>query len=213
MSTIGDNQIQDRLKILSQIEPNSESTDRAVQRTRETLLNKDNTHQNASLTIWRNIFKNPIIRFAAAAVLMLGFGYIGGRLSAGQPLDVEELRATLEKSLRTSLEPDLREGLTEQMDERWQSAFAANCAQLKDELQQQIRRDLMEFATQTLAASGTLTNQRLMELARLIEDARIKDRERIEKAFKQMEFNQTQLGKSLLAIASRTNEALDIKEN
>jgi hypothetical protein len=136
---------------------------------------------------------------------MIGFGYIGGRLSARQPLDAEELRDTLESSLRTSLEPALRQELTEEMNERWQSAFAANCAQLKDELQQQVRRDLMEFATQTLAASGTITNQRLMELARLIEEARITDRQRITKAFQQIELNQTQLGKSLLAIASRTN--------
>jgi hypothetical protein len=213
MSKIDDNQIHDRLKTLSQIEPSPESTGRAVQRTRDALLNKENVRQSAEATIWRNIFKNPIIKFAAAAVLMIGFGYIGGRLSAGQPLDVEELRAALESPLRTSLEPALREGLTEQMDERWQSAFAANCAQLKDELQQQVRRDLMEFATQTLAASGTMTNQRLIELARLIETARIKDRERIEKAFQQIEFNQTQLGKSLVAIASRKNELLDIKDN
>ena len=196
MSKIDDNQIHDRLKILSQIEPSSESTDRAVQRTRETLLNKDNVHQYTGTTIWRNIFRNPIIKFAAAAVLMIGFGYIGGRLSAPQPLDVEELRVAIQKDL------------TEDMNERWQSAFAANCAQLKDELQQQVRRDLMEFATQTLAASGTLTNRRLMELARLIEDARIKDRQRIETAFEQIELNQNQLGKSLLAIASRKNELL-----
>jgi hypothetical protein len=209
MSTIDDNQIQDRLKILSQIEPSSESTGRAVQRTRDALINKENAYQYTAATIWRNIFTNPIIKFAAAAVLMLGFGYIGGRLSAGQPLDTEELRAALKSSLRTSLEPALREGLTEQMDEQWQSAFAANSAQIKDELQQQVRRDLMEFATQILAASGTLTNQRLMELAELIEAARIKDRERIEKAFKQIELNQTQLGKSLVAIASRKNELSD----
>ena len=201
MSTIDNNQIHDRLKILSQIEPSSECTDRALQRTRDALLNKENTRHYTGMTIWQNIFKNPIIKFAAAAVLMIGFGYIGGRLSAGQPLDVEELRIAI------------REDLTEEMNQRWQSAFAANCAQLKDELQQQVRRDLMEFATQTLAASGTLTNQRLMELAQLIEAARIKDRERIEKAFKQLELNQTQLGKSLVAIASRTNELMDIKEN
>ena len=201
MSKIDDNQIHDRLKILSQIEPSSEGTDRAVQRTRDALLNKDSTHQNAGLTIWRNIFKNPIIKFAAAAVLMIGFGYIGGRLSTGQPLDVEELRTAIQNDL------------AKEMDERWQSAFAANCAQLKDELQQQVRRDLIEFATQTLAASGTMTNQRLMELAQLIEAARIKDRQRIETAFKQIELSQTQLGKSLLAIASRTNEMRDIKEN
>ncbi|MHC4242264.1 MAG: hypothetical protein ACYS3N_15750 [Planctomycetota bacterium] len=201
MSKIDDNQIHDRLKTLSQIEPSSESTVRAVQRTRDALLNKENTHQYTTATIWLNIFKNPIIRFAAAAILMIGFGYIGGRLSAGQPLDLEELRTAI------------RNDLANDMDERWQSAFAANCAQLKDELQQQVRRDLMEFATQTLAASGTLTNQRLMELAQLIEEARIKDRQRIETAFEQIEFNQTQLGKSLVAIASRTNELMDIKEN
>ncbi|MBW7988604.1 MAG: hypothetical protein FVQ84_01075 [Planctomycetes bacterium] len=208
MSKIDDNQIHDRLKSLSQIEPSSESTGRAVQRTRDALINKENAHQYTGTTILRNIFRNPTIKFAAAAVLMLGFGYIGGRLSAGQPLDVEELRTSLESSLRTSLESALRQDLAEQMDERWQSAFATNCAQLKNELQQQVRRDLMEFATQTLAASGTLTNRRLMELARLIEAARITDRERIETAFKQIEFNQTQLGKSLLAIASGKNELL-----
>jgi len=213
MSTNDDNQIHDQLKSLSQIEPSSESTGRAIQRARDALLNKENAHQYTGTTIWRNIFTNPVIKFAAAAVLMVGFGYIGGRLSAGQPLDVEELRASLESSLRTSLEPAIRESLTEEMDERWQSAFAANCAQLKDELQQQVRRDLMEFATQTLAASGTLTNQRLMELARLIEDARIKDRQRIETAFEQIELSQTQLGKSLLAIASRKIELQDTQQN
>jgi hypothetical protein len=197
MSKIDENQIQDRLKILSQIEPNSEATNRAVQRTRDALLNKENTPQYAGAATWRNIFKNPIIKFAAAAVLMIGLGYIGGRISAPQPLDVEELRVAI------------REDLSEEMNERWQSAFAANCAQLKDELQQQVRRDLMEFATQTLAASGTMTNRRLMELARLIEEARITDRERIEKAFQQIELYQTQLGKSLVAIASRKNESLD----
>ena len=196
MSTIDNNKIHDRLKSLSQIEPSSESTGHAVQRTRDALLNKENVHQYASKTIWRNIFKDPIIKFAVAAVLMIGFGYIGGRLSAGQPLDAEELRIAI------------REDLIKDMDERWQSAFAANCAQLKDELQQQVRRDLMEFATQTLAASGTMTNQRLLELARLIEAARIRERQQVATAIKQIEFNQTQLGKSLLAIASRKNELL-----
>jgi hypothetical protein len=197
MSTTDDNQIQNRLKNLSQIEPSAEATDRAVQRAREAVLNKKNVRHSERRKISLNILSNPIIKYAAAAVLMIGFGYIGGRLSIGQPLDVEELRTAIQNDL------------VKEMDERWQSAFAANCAQLKDELQQQVRRDLMEFATQTLAASGTMTNQRLMELAELIEEARIKDRQRIEKAFQQIELNQSQLGKSLLAIASRKNELSD----
>jgi hypothetical protein len=200
MSKIDDNQIHNRLKILSHIEPSSESTDRAVQRTREVLLNKSSSKQYTGTTTWRNIFENQIIKLAAAAILMIGFGYIGGRLSVPQPMDTEELRASIQNDL------------AQEMNERWQSAFAANCARLKDELQQQVRRDLTEFAAQTLAASGTMTNQRLMELAQLIEAARIKDRQRIEKAFEQIELYQTQLGKSLVAIASRTNELMDTKE-
>ena len=73
MSKIDDNQIHNRLKILSQIEPSSESTGRAVLRIRKILLNKENARQYAGTTIWRNIFMNPIIKFAAAAVLMIGF--------------------------------------------------------------------------------------------------------------------------------------------
>jgi hypothetical protein len=201
MSKIEDNQIQDRLKILSQIKPSSGSTGRAVQKVKDALINKENTQQNAGTKIFHNIFTNQIIKFAAAAVFMICFGYIGGRLSAPQPVDIEELRTAI------------RNNLIKEMDERWQTVFATNCTQLKDELQQQVRRDLTEFAAQTLAASGNMTNQRLMELTRLIEAARIKDRERIEKAFKQIELYQTQLGKGLVALASRTKEMPVINEN
>jgi len=201
MSKIDDNQIQERLKILSQIKPSSESTERAIQKTRQALINKENTQQYMGDTIWLNVFKNPIVKFTAAAVLMICFGYIGGRLSARQPVDIEELRT------------GIRNDLAKEMDQCWQTVFAANCAQLKDELHQQVQRDLTEFATQTLAASGNITNRRLRELIWLIEEARIKDREYIEKAFKQIEFYQTKLGKGLVVLASRTNEMPDIKEN
>jgi UDP-N-acetylenolpyruvoylglucosamine reductase len=201
MSKIDDNQIQERLKTISQIEPGPESTERAIQKARQALINKENTQQYTGRTIWQSVFKNPIIKFAAAAVLMICFGYIGGKFSARQPVDIEELRTVI------------RNDLTKEMDDRWQTVFTAKCTQLKDELQQQVRRDLTEFATQTLTASGTITNQRLMELAQLIEAARIKDREYIEKAFKQIELYQTRLGKGLVALASRTSEMPDIKEN
>jgi len=183
-----------------------------MQRVRDTLIG-ERSRQSAGARIWRTVFKSPIAKLAAAAVLLIAVGYATGRLSAPEPLDVEELKASLESSLKSSLEPAIRQDLLEQMDDRWQSAFADGIAQIKEELQRQVRRDLTEFAAQTLAASGSLTNQRLMELIQLIEAARIKDRERIETAFKQIEINQTQLGKSLLAMASRTNELLDIKEN
>jgi len=213
MSKIDENKIHRRLKILSQIEPSSEATGRAIQRARDTLVNKEKSQQHANARIWRNIFKSPIIKFAAAAVLLIAVGYTAGRVSAPQPLDVEELKAALETSLKSSLEPAIRQDLLEQMNNRWQSAFEANCAQLKDELQRQVRRDLTEFAAQTLAASGTLTNQRLMELIQLIEATRRRERQQIEAAFEQIEQEKTQLRNGLLAVAAQTNELMGTKQD
>ncbi len=213
MSKIDENQIHHRLKILSQIEPSSKATNRAIQKARDTLVNKEKSPRRASTKIWRNIFKGPITKFAAAAVLLIAVGYTVGRVSAPPPLDVEELKAVLETSLKSSLEPAIRQDLLEQMNNRWQSAFAANCAQLKDELQRQVRRDLTEFAAQTLAASGTLTNQRLMELIQLIEATRRRERQQIEAAFEQIEQEKILLRNGLLAVAVQTNELLGTKQD
>ncbi|HUU18685.1 MAG TPA: hypothetical protein VMW72_16165 [Sedimentisphaerales bacterium] len=212
MSKNDENKIDHRLKILSQIEPSSKATNRAIQRTRDTLVNKEKSHQRASSRIWRNIFKSPITKFAAAAVLLIAVGYTVGRASAPQTLDVEELQATLESSLRTSLEPAIRQDLIVQFNEQWQSAFAVNSAQLKEELHQQVRRDLTEFAAQTLAASGILTNQRLMELIQLIEAARIREREQVAAALQQIEQDKIRLENGLLAVAAQTNELIGTKQ-
>ncbi len=212
MSKIDENKIHRRLKALSQIKPSSEATGRAIQQVRDTLINKEKTRQCTGTRIWQTVFKGPVTKFAAAAVLLLAVGYATGRLSAPQPLDVEELKAALETSLKSSLEPAIRQDLLEQMNDRWQSAFAAGCAQIKDELQRQVRRDLTEFAAQTLAASGTLTNQRLMELIQLIEATRRRERQQIETAFEQIEQEKILLRNGLLAVAAQTNELLSTKQ-
>lgn len=213
MSKIDENQIHRQLKALSQIEPGSEATGRAIQRVRGTLINEEKSRQRASTKIWRAVFKSPVTKFAAAAVLLIAVGYATGRLSAPEPLDVEELKAALEISLKSSLEPAIRQDLLEEMNERWQSAFAGGCAQIKEELQQQVRRDLTEFAAQTLAASGSLTNQRLMELIQLIEATRRRERQQIEAAFEQIEQEKILLRNGLLAVAAQTNELLGTKQD
>jgi hypothetical protein len=212
MSKIDENKIHRRLKALSQIKPSSEATGRAIQQVRDTLINKEKSRQCTGTRIWQTVFKSPIAKFAAAAVLLIAVGYATGRLSAPQPLDVEELKAALETSLKSSLEPAIRQDLLEQMNDRWQSAFAAGCAQIKEELQRQVRRDLTEFAAQTLAASGTLTNQRLMELIRLIEAARRRERQQIAAALEQIEQEKILLRNGLLAVAAQTNELLGTKQ-
>ncbi len=212
MSKIDENQIHCQLKALSQIEPGSEATNRAIQRVRDALIN-EKSRQSSGTRIRRKFFKSPIAKFAAAAVLLIAVGYATGRASAPEPLDVEEFKAALEISLKSSLEPAIRQDLLEEMNERWQSTFAAGCAQIKEELQRQVRRDLTEFAAQTLAASGTLTNQRLMELIKLIEAARWRERRQIEAAFEQIEQEKILLRNGLLAVAAQTNELLGTKQD
>ena len=201
MSKIDENQILRRLKLLSQIEPTSEATDRAMEKVRDSLSDKEKRRE--STNVW-TVMKRPIAKLAAAAVLLIAVGYAVGRLTTPQ-LDMEQLQSALETSLRASL--------IEEMNRRWQPVFATSCVQLKDELQQQVRRDLTEFAAQTLTVSNTLTEQRLIKLVELIEAARERDRRQIATALEKIEFDKSQLGKGLVALAAQTHEILDKRPN
>ena len=209
MSKINEDQIRERLEALSQAEPAKEATDRAMEKVRDAL-----TTDRRVGSAHRNVIggQSPpyLTKLAAAAMLMIGLGYLGGRLSAPEPLDADQLRADIESSLRASLEPAIRQELIEQMDARWDSAFAARSAELKDEFQQQIRRDLMKFAEQTLSYADDRMGRRLAELARQFYAARIQDRRRTAEGFQHLESN---LGSGLVTLAARTNELMSTKQN
>jgi len=145
------------------------------------------------------------MKLAAAAVLMIGAGFIGGRLSAPEPLDVKELQTALESSLKSSLVPAVRQELLGEMNDRWQKTLDASNAQVKEELARQVRRDLEVFDEQTLTSVGNLMNQRLMEFARMIEAARIKERQRVAAAF---DYMGSRFGDGLVTLAARTNNLL-----
>ena len=208
MSKINENEILQRLKLLSKIEPTTKATEQAINKTRSALTDKENRRQNSRPKIWSTIFKSNISKLAAAAVLLIAAGFAVGRLTTPTP-DMEQLHAALENSLRASL--------TKEMDQRWQKAFTANCIKFKDQLQQQVRRDLTEFASQTLAASNTLTEQRLIQLVELIEAARERDRLQVAAALEEIELNRlqdkSQIGNGLVALAARTSEFRDKKPN
>jgi len=207
MSKIDENEILRRLKLLSQIEPTSESTDRAMERARAALVGEQEKRGSKSTSVWP-LMKRPIAKLAATAVLLIAIGYAVGRLSAPKT-DMEQLQSALETSLRASL--------TEEMNQRWQRAFTANCIKFKDELQQQVRRDLTDFAAQTLAASSTLTERRLIELVNLIEAARERDRQQVAAALEEIEFSRlqdkSQLGSGLVALAAQASELFDKRPN
>ncbi|UCF16305.1 MAG: hypothetical protein JSW59_02375 [Phycisphaerales bacterium] len=212
MSKINEDQIRDRLEALSKTEPSRGASDRAVQKVRDLLTAGEARRVGPSPPI--NVGgASPTLRlarFAAAAVLMIGLGYLGGRLSAPAPIDAGQLCADIESSLRDSLEPAIRQELLKEMDARWNSAFAARSAELKGEFQQKIRRDLMEFAEQTLSYTDDRMDRRLAEFARVIHAARVQDRQRTAEGFRYLESN---IGSGLVTLAARTNELLNTKQN
>ena len=143
-----------------------------------------------------------LIKFAAAAVLVLSTGYTIGRLTAPKRLDIEQLRS--------ALEPAIRQNLLQEMTQYWQVGLTSSYAQLKNELQQQYRRDLSDFAIQTLAASSAVTNQRLEELIDAINTAQMQDRQWFTTSLKQIELNRlqdkTQLAAGLETLALQTED-------
>jgi len=200
MSQIDENQIHDRLKRLSQVEPGQEATNRAMQKVRNAITGEQ--------TIPKLRLRLPhfFVKLAAAAVLMIGAGFVGGRLSAPEPLYMQQLQATLESSLKSSLEPVIRRQLQDEIDNRLQLAFAANNNTLKRELAQQVRRDMETYANQTLTAVSNLTDQRLIEFARMIEAARIKERQRVAAAF---DYMGSRFGDGLVTLAARRDNLWD----
>jgi hypothetical protein len=187
MSNIDENEILRRLEKLSQIQPNPESTERAVNRARIGIS------WGTVTTNYKIKSPSPIFRFAAAAVLLICAGFFAGWLFAPKPINIEQLRAEIENSMKLSL--------------------AASCEQIKDELHQQVQRDLTEFAAQTLAASTTMTDRRLIELIRLIDAARMQDYLRVAAAIEKIEMDKTKLGNGLQALATKTNELLHTEQN
>ncbi len=147
---------------------------------------------------------NSFTKVAAAAVLLIIAGYAAGRLSAPRGPDAEQLQA--------ALEPAIRRNLFDEMEQYWQLALTSSYAQLKNELSQQYRSDLNQFAAYTLAASGAATNQLLEELIESINTAQTQDRQWVAAAFEQIELNRlrdnAQLSNAFATFAVRTEDEL-----
>jgi len=147
---------------------------------------------------------NSFTKVAAAAVLLIIAGYATGRLSAPRPPDAEQLQAVLE--------PAIRRNLLDEMKQYWQLALVSSYVQLKDDLTQQYRSDLNQFAAYTLAASGAATNQLLEELIESINTAQTQDRQWVAAAFEQIELNRlrdnAQLSNAFATFAVRTEDEL-----
>jgi hypothetical protein len=119
------------------------------------------------------------LKFAAAAILLLGVGYLVGSLSAPKPPDARQLYA--------AIEPVIQQELLEPMHHSWLLALASSNAELKDELHNEFRQDLNRCAVQTLAASGAATNELLREFIAAVKATQARDLRSVELALRQIE--------------------------
>jgi len=170
------NDIEKRLEELGQaIGAGDSIADKVMHRLGTSRAGKPESKSTGTVFILRRFGK-----LAVAAVLLVLAGYAGAKL-AGPAVDTNELRIALEDSVRAHLADELRQ--------QWRTELATSYFQLKDELDQQHRRDLNRFALQTIAASNTATNQLLTELIQSINIAQAQDRQWVLAALGQIESN------------------------
>jgi len=200
-------QIRYRLKILSQIEPSPEAAQRAIQNVRDNLTDARQEHEGIGTKIIRIVSNGHSLKFAVAAILLIAAGFIAGRFFSPEQ-DIE--------ALQTPLETAVTQNVLAQINEQWQKEYARNYTQIKDELSRQMSHEMAELTEQTLAASSTITEQRMKELIQLIEAARVKDRQWIAAALEQIELNRRQdnarIG-NLVTFAAQTNQSQQIEQN
>jgi hypothetical protein len=152
----------------------------------------------AVLRLW------PLARLAIAAAVLIAAGYAFGRASSPKPVDMGQLRATLEPALRESI-------LSEATRDRQQALLAAYI-QIKNDLTEQYRADLNRFAVQTFTASNTVTNRLLEELVQSVQASRLQDLQRVSEALGQIDAQRAQdsrqLGTAMIGLAASTETEL-----
>ncbi len=124
-------------------------------------------------------------RVAAAAMILIGVGYLVGRVGVGGALDVDELR----QSVIASVTPVIRQSVLDEMQGRLDEEMSQGYASVRNELSREFREDMNEYALQTLAASSASTNQMLTELIDVVGEARQADRQWIVQAMTEIEQN------------------------
>ncbi len=132
-------------------------------------------------------------RIAALILLVLGLGFVAGRLTVPAPPDLDRLRAELETSLNQQVIESIDLGTQ----------------QLRTDILDQVRQDLGDLAKQTLAASKEITDQQMTELIQTLKETRLRDRQHIAAAFELIETNRLhdlqQLGSRLQQFAVYTD--------
>ena len=119
MNNDKENQIRFRLKILSQIEPKEQAVQSALEKTRNEIVKSENKQKNNTVRILRVMFCGPSLKYATAAVILIGIGFITGRLAVPKQPDMNmaEIQSMVDKKCAEYAEKALAASST-LMDQR-----------------------------------------------------------------------------------------------
>ena len=126
MSKIDENQIRRHLKILSQVEPTSEATNRAMERVRAALVGKQQKRGSKGTRVWP-VMKRPIAKLAAAAVIIVAIGFFIAHQRPSEQDDTTTVskvtKSPVEMMTAMSLERAFRRGGIEAVEKQCKQAF------------------------------------------------------------------------------------------
>jgi hypothetical protein len=185
--------------------PPQELVDSTIAKLAEIAKQTDTVKHKNRILIFEDLRAiKSLTKIAAAAVLLIAAGYATGRLSAPRAPDMEQIRA--------SLEPTIRQNLLNETKQYMQLGLANAYVRIKDELSEQYRQELNRVALQSVAASNAVTNELLTELIASFNEAQSQGRQRIVTALEQIESrrlqDRTELSNAFTTLAVQMEDEL-----
>lgn len=117
---------------------------------------------------------SPALKWALAALVVLGLGFGIGRVSAPTP-DLEAIRAAIEAPIRTAVLADARQQALEEFAADWQAALNGSPDELRTESRRQLRRGLNEWTARTVELASDETQHVFLKLAESSQAERQRD--------------------------------------
>ena len=138
----------------------------------------------------RRLAQRPVIKWAIAAVLILGLGFGLGQLASPKSPNMDQLRAALVPAVRQELRQELNADVL--------AAFNESRAGLTNEFRQQLRERLDQWAADTTAAANVEARQLMAQWVQNCEAGRESDRQATLAGFRKLDQQQRDDYNSLL---------------
>lgn len=129
----------------------------------------------------------PLVKWAAAAAVLLLAGFGFGRGLSPTPVNAAAIRAAIEPSLKHSVEAELRPKLAREMQEKWQTDLATAHVKLAAEFRKEAQEQLANVADATLAAATADADRLLGEFAKTETEKRAEEKQILLTLLKELE--------------------------